>query len=400
MSGTVVVVGAGVAGASAALVAVRAGARVVVIDGGTGASTLWTGGIDAGAPPSEDARDAADALGVVLGEAMVVATSGFVRRVRGRDAALLDLSIAAERGEVGVVRCDRPGWDADGVARAAGGGMVALDANVLRHTDERVLPDADFAERHDDFERLGWLAERLRHAVTRSHRELKALLLPPSLGVEHARAAELTRLVGLPCGEATGLPGGPAGLRYERARDRLFAAEGIEVVVARAERATATSRGWRVTTDTQPIEGDALVLCAGGLVGGGLAYQPSEALPGAALPPTARPSFRCTVDVPVRLGAHGAPLDVPGSLFGVAPESVAWPLARDPLMQRVGILCDAEGRAGPRLYAAGELVADAPRTWLAALESGALAGIAAAADAVKGRPERPSSVAEAPASRP
>ena len=37
---------------------------------------------------------------------------------------------------------------------------------------------------------------------------------------------DLSRLVGVPCGEATGMPGGPAGLRFERARDRALAAAG------------------------------------------------------------------------------------------------------------------------------------------------------------------------------
>jgi hypothetical protein len=102
------------------------------------------------------------------------------------------------------------------------------------------------------------------------------------------------------------------------------------------------------------------------------------------------------------LGAHGRPLDLPGSLFGVAPESLAWPLARDghATMDRVGVLCDEHGRVAAGLYAAGELVADAPRTWLAALESGARAGAAAARDVVRAPGARPASAGEAPASRP
>lgn len=169
-------------------------------------------------------------LGVLLGGATLVTSLGLRRTSRGREAALLDASAAC----VGVVQCDRPGWDAELVARAAGEGFVVFPCSVLRHADERVIPDADFASRHDDEARLGWLAERLREALGRDGARVKALLLPPSLGVERARAAALSELVGVPCGEATALPGGPAGLRFERARDRALAAAGVTVVTARA----------------------------------------------------------------------------------------------------------------------------------------------------------------------
>jgi hypothetical protein len=178
--------------------------------------------------------------------------------------------------------------------------------------------------------------------------------------------------------------------------------------VASVAAATGNADRWAVQLEDGHLDADAVILAAGGLVGGGLEYQPSEAMLAAALPPAARPAFRCTIEAPVRLGAHGRPLEVPGSMFGIAPESIAWPLSRDALMDRVGILCDESGRVVPRLYAAGELVADAPRTWLRALESGVRAGQAAAREAayeaasetVIAPAARPSSPARAPASRP
>jgi len=396
---SVVVVGAGIAGTAAALAASRAGARVTVVDGGAGASALWTGGVDGEALVSDEGQSIAAILDVLLGDCTLVTSTGLRRPARGRDAALLDAAL----GPVGVVRCDRPGWDADLVARAAGDAFVAIDCTVLRHSDERVVPDADFAARHDDEARLLWLSERLREGLTRAGTRLKALLLPPSLGIERARAGALSKLVGLPCGEATAMPGGPPGLRFERARQRALS--GVTVLRARATGVERAVGRWRLHLEDQDLDADAVVVAAGGLVGGGLEYQPSEAMLAAALPPTARHAFRCTVDGPLPLGAHGRPLDLPGSLFGVAPESLAWPLCRDDsaTMDRVGVLCDEHGRVAPGLYAAGEIVADAPRTWLAALESGARAGADAARDAVRapGVPgARPASAGEAPASRP
>jgi glycerol-3-phosphate dehydrogenase subunit B len=160
---------------------------------------------------------------------------------------------------------------------------------------------------------------------------------------------------------------------------------------------------WRVTRAERPaLEATVVVLAVGGLVGGGLAYSPGEAAEASVLPTASRPPFRLTIDVPAAgLGAWGRPLEIPGSLFGIPPESLAWPFAPDGLMERVGVLVDADGRAASGLYAAGETVADAPRTWLRALESGVHAGSAAAREALTSTAERPSSPSLAgPASRP
>ncbi len=417
----VVVIGAGVAGAAAALAAARSPARVTVLDGGPGASTLATGALDRTpwrplgeaprdtGPLAASARDVLDALGAyVLTErdALLLTTAGIRRPARGRDAALLDVAPLA--GPVGVVRCPRPGWDAEALARAWGAAYVPIDAAALRHSDERLIPDADFAARHDDEARLGWLAERLRDALATgaTGAALAGLVLPPSLGVDRSRAEELSRRVGLPCGEPLSLPGGPAGLRFERARDRALSAAGVERVRARALRVDRTQAGaqgsdrapWRVTTlEGLSLHAEAVVLATGGLLGGGLEYAPSEAILAAALPRGARAPLRATLDGPLTLGAHGRPLEAPGSLFGLAPEEIAWPFAPDGLLSRAGILVGDDGRcatAPQGLFAAGEIVADAPRTWLIALVGGAMAGAAAARSIDAASPAR------GPASRP
>jgi glycerol-3-phosphate dehydrogenase subunit B len=412
----VVVVGAGIAGTAAALAASRSRATVTVLDGGTGASTLATGALDL-APwrPAADttpalppaARDVLDALGAhVLTDrgARLLTTAGVWRPAGGRDAALLDVAPFAGR-PLGVVRCARPAWDADLLARAWGEPCVPIDASVLRYEDERAIPDADFAGRHDDAARLGWLAERLREALAKGSAgpALAALVLPPSLGVDRTRAAELSLRVGLACGEPLALPGGPSVLRFERARDRALAASGIERVQARARRvepaeARADAPTWRVTTDDGlSLEADAVVLATGGLLGGGVEYAPSEAILATALPPWSRPPMRATLDAPVSLGARGRPLEVPGSLFGLAPEQIAWPFSPDGLLERAGVLVGDDGACvgTPRgLFAAGELVADAPHTWLCALIRGASAGVSAARSSGEPSPAR------GPASRP
>ena len=296
----VVVVGAGVAGTAAALAAASAGAEVTVLDGGTGASVLATGALDlapwdeANVTPtalSLDARAVLDALGgYVVGEgaARLLTSAGVVRPARGRDAALLDVAPLAGR-RVGVVRCPRPGWDAEALAQAWGDDFVPIDAQVLRHADERMIPDADFAARHDDEARLGWLAERLRDALARAADgdSIAGLVLPSSLGVEHARAQALSDRAGVPCGEAIALPGGPSGLRFARARERAFAAAGIDRVTGRVTRAVhadverrSKGRPCGVSTvEGQSFEAYAVVLASGGLLGGGIDYAPSENAP-------------------------------------------------------------------------------------------------------------------------
>ena len=383
--------GAGIAGTAAALAAARAGARVVLLDGGSGASTLATGALDdvawENAPASPGPAEAGVKAvlewlgGYVLptAGAKLLTMSGIARPARGHDAALLDVERLCGV-PVGVVDCRRPGWDAAALSRAWGSDYAALEALVVRHLDEHEFPDADFAALHDDPTRLGWLAERLREALSTRGERIGALVLPPCLGIDRARAEALSTLVGAPCGEAVGLPGGPSGLRFEAARDRALASAGVEL---RRARASVVSRdgesSWQIRSDEgSTADCEAVILASGGLIGGGLEYCPAEAVVASALPPFARQPFRLTIDAPITLGARGAPLPLPSSLFGDTLENVAWPFASEPLMERLGILTDDEGRAAEGLYAAGEARADRARTWLDALRTGAIAGGAAA----------------------
>jgi glycine/D-amino acid oxidase-like deaminating enzyme len=387
-AGKVVVVGAGIAGTGAAFAASGAGASVTVVDGGPGASVLATGAIDfvdwqsgrsSDMPTVEIEAFFAAAGGYILApNARLATTSGVVRRAAGHDASLIDVSRAGY-GRVGVVECDRPGWHARALAGAWGGRFELLAATVLRYADERALPDAEFAARHDDDERVAWLGARLREALGRRGGAFGALVLPPSLGVRRCRAQELSELAGVPCGEASGLPGGPAGIRFEHARDRLLSARRIDVVRARATRVERTDSHWRVSTDGGSLDAAAVVVATGSLLGGGIAYRSLDAEALAGRRAAARPPVHLTLEAPLKLGARGRALERPSSSFGWAPETFAWPLAAEPVLDALGVLVDADGGGAPGgLFAAGEVVADAPRTWLQSLASGLRAGGASA----------------------
>jgi glycerol-3-phosphate dehydrogenase subunit B len=395
----VVVVGAGAAGTGAAIASARAGSFVTVVSGGSGATTLAPGALDFHAwTDRRRGRVALDAETLAtcseldifrLEPALLLTTAGLVRPAAGRDAALLDLG-RLQAGLVVVPRSDHAGWDAAALAktwsesneaRERGLSFAPIDAHLLRMNDERVIAEADVAARHDDPARISWLAERLREAIARAAvASVRAVVLPPWLGVEAPRAASLTERVGLPCGEALGLPGGPAGLRFERARDRALRASSVAVLRTRARSVERHGSGWRVELEQgEPLACDAVVLAAGGLVGGGLAYTPSHAILAGPLPPQPRPTFASTVAAPVRVGSSGAERPLPGSLHGEPPELIAWPFVTDAAMDRVGVLADAQGAVpGQRgLFAAGEMAADLPRTWLASFASGVRAGRAA-----------------------
>jgi glycine/D-amino acid oxidase-like deaminating enzyme len=394
----VVVIGAGAAGTAAALAARRSGAPVTVVDRGAGATVLSTGAIDflpwesrGSAPLSPDVGPVLDELEsfVVPDRAATLATTaGILRPAQGHDAALID--VAPSRGRrVAVVRCRRPQWDADALAAAWGPDFAPLDVPVLRYRDEDRIPDVDFAERHDEAARLDWLAGRLRESLAQGG--WAAVVLPPSLGVDRPRAVALSERVGVPCGEALARPG-VSGLRFERARDRALARAGVKRIRARVTSVEAAGGRWRVTSEDATLEAAAVVFAIGGLIAGGLEYAPSEATLATALPAVALPPVRLGLRAPVTITADGRPLDLPSSLFGIAPEDLAWPFADAPLLDRVGLGVGADGALPPEpssatgLYAAGDVVADAPRTWGAALVGGVVAGAAAARQALTDSP--------------
>jgi glycerol-3-phosphate dehydrogenase subunit B len=240
----------------------------------------------------------------------------------------------------------------------------------LFEATELHAPWFDLATRHDAPERVTRLAERLKGGGSAAD----AWLLGPWLGTAAGVAERLTALVGKPCGETTSPPGGPAGARFDAARDALFSSIGVTV---RRERVDSFSRrGARflplgATPDLTARDAghDVVVLATGGLVGGGLVLDRGrDGNP---------PRFRPMVGMDLVVGLGGQVLDPESSLHGV--DLIGRGMAT---LEKVGVLAEgpaARGVAG--LFVAGDCVADRPRC---ALEA-ARAGIAAARAAVSSR---------------
>lgn len=391
----IAVVGSGIAGMAAALAARAAGADVTLVLGSAGATILASGTIDEvpwqssiGVPAALDASsravlDALDLHALRAERATVATTFGVMRTARGIDRALLDFE-RIPRGTVLCPEMEREGWDATVLARAFSESKFSRErglafepraAQLLLHTSERTLPDGDIAARYDDPARLAQLAERIR-AVLGTH---VAVLLPPWLGVDAPRAEALSNAVGVPCGEIASLPTSPAGLRFVRARDRALTKVGARVVGGWA---TSVERDGDTCVlqlrDAEAIRAHAVVIATGGLIAGGISYMPGEASLATALPRTPRAVFASSIKGTGTLAFDGNPIALPGSLFGAAPESLAWPF-RDPApIERVGLLVGADRASAPGVFAAGDAVADEPRTFLGALRSGVRAGQSAA----------------------
>lgn len=399
MSRRVVVIGSGVAGLAAAFAARRARATVTMVMGRPGATTLMSGAIDdvewerAGEPRPLSAEERAflQALGIwEVGErpTLVVTSSGCLRPARGRDRMVLDLS-GLENATIALPRLPRHDWDADALAaalsseplaRARGLRFEAIDVETLRFADEAVLPAYELAERHQG-ERLAWLAERLRPALAGK----SALLFGPFLGLEPTVAETLTEALGMPVGETLSPVGGLAGLRFERARDRLSSQ--LDVVPQPGWTTGVRGEAGRVIVELAGdamLDGNVAVLATGGVAGGGIVL--SRAMLGGLDENGARePCFVPSLECWAVLAARGEVLSLPSSPYGPSPEDLAWSaVPGQPLLERVGFAVAeghalrAEGEAIDWLLVAGDAVADRPRTVLEAIRSGLLAGSLAA----------------------
>ncbi len=359
MSRRVVVVGSGAAGTAAAITAHAAGCEVTLVRGRAGASALGSGALDGSVGGSvDDAKSVVSALELhALGACTVATSAGTIRSASGRDLALLDLDQV--NGPVLVARVAHVAWDADALAAAFSEtdskrwGFVARDVGLVLHTDERAMSHVELAARHDDPARLARAAERIQSALEGA----AAVLVPPWLGAAAPRARELSALAGVPCGEILAAIDGPAGVRFEHARDRWLQNAHIETRQGRAKR---VADGKVVLESGEELACDAVVLATGGVLAGGIVYTPGD-----------RATFMLSYDAPVELGLGGRPLVVPGSVYGVPPESLVWPGGRG--LERVGIVAGSKA-----VHPCGDCVEGRPRTMLEAFSSGARAGRLAA----------------------
>ncbi len=404
MSAHVVVIGAGAAGTAAAWAA-RPNAKVTIVDGGVGATSLTSGAIDdqpwdqlvraaktlGEAPklqpiPSSTAAFAAElglwSLATEGSSPLVATTGGWVRPARGLDRSLLDLRSLIGR-RVLLPRADRPGWDADSLARAfaaeapveLGLTFEAVDATVLRFEDERRIADAEIASRTDDPARLAWLATELGRTRDRLGERI-AFLLGPWLGAEWPRAAALSESVGVPVGEALSGSSGAAGLRFESARDRLLSRIDATTLHDKVLGIDTDGSGLRIRLrdGSTPLRATSIVLASGGLIGAGIVYDPVDYGAGPDGADGVHPPYKLSLELGGREKLGG----FVGSMFGPVLDEIGWPgTDREGSLERVGIRC-IDGQVADRIFAAGDLVFGHHRTVLRAVETGIRAGERAA----------------------
>jgi len=378
----IAIIGAGIAGTAAAFEIARQGGRAKVIHGLTGASGLYSGALD---DEPWDLAQPASALDSGLGEfsvqlgawelgpsSLFIATlEGNVRPTRGSDRALLDLERCAGK-RVAVVELERDDWDAallansfssSAWARQTGTQFFAAPLPVLEKGFERRISGYDFASLHDAPER----AQALQACLRESQISADAWLFGPWLGLERSLSEELSRALTVPVGETTSAPGGAAGARFERARDRLLER------IADVERGQLTSlervgQGYRLQMRDRPAEEfPTVVLATGGVAAGGVALERSFERRGGT-------GFRLSFSAPLALSLGSEVLEGVSSLSGF--DFAERGLGR---LLEVGIACQADGSVPekPGIFVAGDVIAGRARTALSAAASGLKAARAA-----------------------
>jgi anaerobic glycerol-3-phosphate dehydrogenase len=360
----VVIVGAGFAGVAAAWAVAEAGQRALVFSAHAGASELYSGILD-GPAPSAELGALASALGLVLSSpARAVATrEGMVRRVHGRDAALLDLEAVAG-GTIAVADLGRDEWDGELLARSYAASAWAretrtrfrtISVTALRSGAERRISPFDFARALEDPARLEELGRVLSTAAT----DVDAWLFGPWLGIEAQVAESLSRAAGHPVGETASAPGGAAGARFALRRSSLFVARGIESRNELVRAVDSTPAGAVVTLKNgERIRARAVVLAVGGVASGGILLGSS-------------PVLALSVAAPVRIALDGDVLDGASWLSGPSFQRKGLRA-----LERLGVAADPDLRTGPNsaLFVCGDALSAEPRNTFSALASGLAAG--------------------------
>jgi anaerobic glycerol-3-phosphate dehydrogenase len=394
----VVVIGAGVAGLSAALAARDAGAAVTVVDAHAGASALtggaWDVATDVHAGPEDvfrpprslaqelvararrdphhpyalfgagllEAVEAAHArvlpaLGIyrpldLRGTGVLVATDlGLCRRAATAQHAVLDLGpLRGETIAVAVLRAYR-GCDAAFAAASLADladladddrRFGAVDVEFFRRREDALLHPHELAALCDGADGRGRLVETLRRAVAGA--AYAGILVPPMLGITNdSHPVELREALGVPVGESVAALAGPQGLRLRRRVEAALAEAGVTRRRARVRRVEARPGGLAVRFEEgESLRPRAVVLATGKLVAGGVAAEgPDLVEPLAGLP----------------LYLDGRPLPLPSSARGRDPVVF---YGDDPFVGgpgfRVGIGVDTSFRAlgpGGEPHAAG-----------------------------------------------
>lgn len=342
MTKRIAVVGGGIAGAMVVSLLDRWNAErtekvsVVWIRGRAGASALSSGALDADAGeiltgPTRNVF--AELTGATLDNCFVATEIGTFREANGRLPHILLLP--STRGRI-LVASGFVGFDARHLSRSLGDDATRVGSaltfeptrrNLRERTEERHLSGALLAAAFDLAERQALLLQSVReellYAQTQSDLPVVGVLFPPVLGIRTNVAALLTRELGLPVGEVVGGVSGPYAARYEAMIAPLLGrVTAVDGWVKGCELREAAISLAVVKTTEDDAEGihvcDKLVLATGGLVGGGFSYAGGQWIGASPTPSHARATFRPSLIEPTDA-------DLPGSLFGEAPEGLAWP---------------------------------------------------------------------------
>lgn len=357
---SVVIVGAGVAGAAAALAAQAAGARVLVASGPPGASALCAGAWDVAFDPKAVRGDRSDARPTIetaaqrlaalrrqhpyarlgLGAAreahaavlsrlgayasivweaplaLVATDLGAVRTTATAQSSVLRLDSLPAGTRVAVV--ELAGYrelDALHVAQSltdwatetrADLTFVPVEVDFLTRRSDALLAPHEIARMVEASDGVARLGAALSDARTRL--PFGAALLPGVLGVADAATIvdRLRALAGVPVGEMLAGPGTPQGLRLHAAIEALLAdipQAPARVVGVDVERHRA--RAVRLEDGTV-VAASAVVLATGRFLGGGLVKEGRVREP--------------ILDLPLYL--DGRPATLVGAPFGADPTAL------------------------------------------------------------------------------
>jgi glycerol-3-phosphate dehydrogenase subunit B len=304
----------------------------------------------------------------------VATYEGLLRPARGIDTALLDLEPLAGR-IIAVPNMLAVDWDATALAASLGASEWAIRTKTrfgavpvggVLDAAETTRSVYDIAALHDAPGRI----ERLAECLDRANAKAEAWLLGPWLGASPGTAERLRGLLSVPVGETTSPPGGPAGARFDAARDGLLADVGVRI--RREHISGIEPRGGRflVLGATSALTAkdagfDAVILALGGFVSGGISLERAEGRD--------RDTFKLSLRAPVTFSLDGRTIDGVSSRHGIDFATVGLDV-----MERIGVAVDGPSVRGVRaLFAAGECVAGRSRTALEAARAGAVAATAA-----------------------
>ncbi|HEX6133372.1 MAG TPA: FAD-binding protein [Longimicrobiales bacterium] len=384
----VITIGGGVAGAASALAAARAGARVLLVRRGPGATAL-TGGAWTTAPPAA-LRDALAAAGLALHECerAVPHPDGTLVRCQVAGASHARASaVSAADGNGRTIVCGiagLPSFHARSLAalwaEAAGRALDGIEAATL------TLPGTPAA---------GWspvslaaLLDREPHrlgaelARTTGKRAASLAILPAVLGLaDHDRVLDdVGRSAGVVVAEALGAAPAVPGWRLDRALLRALGDAGVRVVTGRVSPATVRERSIeRITVTgadgTHTLSARAFVLATGKFLGGGITAE-AEFEESALGCDVAIERFTRTIDDPAAALMLTDPVRTepqPVLSTGVRVDPDGRPLDAAGAVAAVNVFVAGSVRAGVETCALG-LGAAAAEGWIAGTRAAALAG--------------------------